>query len=69
MKKGSQIILGIVIVAIVVGGLCIGVGFLTGADSVRIVQNLDDHFQLRAYVDAYMNYAGELLQYVRSLLP
>ena len=69
MKKGSQIILGIVIVAIVVGGLCIGVGFLTGADSARIVQNLDDHFQLRAYVDAYTNYAGELLQYVRSLLP
>ncbi len=68
MKKGWHIILGIVIVALIVGALSMGVGFLTGADSARILQNLDDHFQLRAYVDAYKDYAVQLFQYLKSLL-
>ena len=67
MKKGWHIILEIVIVALVVGALCIGVGYLTGADSARIVQNLDEHFQLKAYVDAYTDYAAQLLQYLKTL--
>ncbi|MCR5135645.1 MAG: hypothetical protein K6C12_00905 [Oscillospiraceae bacterium] len=67
MKKGWHIILGIVIVALIVGALSMGVGFLTGADSARILQNLDDHFQLRAYVDAYKDYAVQLFQYLKSL--
>ncbi len=68
MKKGWHIILGIVIVALVVGALSVGVGFLTGADSARIMQNLDDHFQLRAYAEAYKDYAVQLFQYFKSLL-
>ncbi len=67
MKKGWHIILGIVLVALAVGALCIGVGYLTGADSARIIQNLDEHFQVRAYVSAYREYAGELLNYLRTL--
>ena len=63
MNRGWRVILGIVLVAIVVGGLCIGVGLLTGADSVRIVENLDEHYQLKAYVSAYTNYFIELWHY------
>ena len=37
MKKGWRIILGIVLVAVVLGGLRCGVGLLTGADSIREV--------------------------------
>ena len=36
MKKGWRVILGIVLVAVIFGGLCCGVGLLTGADSERI---------------------------------
>ena len=32
MKKGWRIILGIVLVALVMGGLCFGVGLLTAQD-------------------------------------
>ncbi len=67
MNKGWRIILGIVMAALILGGVCIGVGMLTGADSGRIIQSLDEHFQLNAYVEAYTAYAGQLLQYVRSL--
>lgn len=63
MKKGWRVILGIVLVALIVGGICFGVGILTGADSVRITQNLDEHFRLSAYINAYTNYARELIQY------
>ena len=63
MKKGWRVILGIVLVALIVGGVCFGVGLLTGADSARIVQNMDEHFHLNAYIEAYLNYGKELFQY------
>ena len=63
MKKGWRVILGIVLVALIVGGICVGVGILTGADSARITQNLDEHFRLNAYIEAYLNYGKELFQY------
>ena len=63
MKKGWRVILGIVLVALIVGGICVGVGLLTGADSARITQNLDEHYHLNAYIDAYINYGKELFQY------
>ena len=46
MKKGWRIILGIVLVAVIFGGLCCGVGVLTGADRERIIMNLDEHYQV-----------------------
>ncbi len=63
MKKGWRVILGIVLVALIVGGVCIGVGLLTGADSARISQNLDEHYHLNTIVEAYLNYGKELVQY------
>ena len=45
MKKGWRIIFGIVLVAVVFGGLCCGVGFLTGADSSRIILTFDQGYE------------------------
>ena len=67
MKKGWRVILGIVLVAIVVGGICIGVGLLTGADASRITQNLDEHYRLGVYAEAYTNYVKELFRYFTNL--
>ena len=67
MKKGWRVILEVVAVAVVLGALCFGVGLLTGADMPRIIQNLDTHFQLSAYVDAYTGYFTELFQYIVNL--
>ena len=67
MKKGWRIILGIVLVALVMGGLCFGLGLLTGADTQRIIQNVDEHYRLTAYVQAYTDYFKQLVQYFAGL--
>ncbi len=67
MKNGWRVILGIVVVAVVVGALCCGVGVLTGADTARILQNLNDHFHLDAYITAYTDYAKQILKFLGNL--
>ena len=67
MKKGWRIILSIVLVAVVLGGLCFGVELLTGADTQRIIQNVDEHYRLTAYVQAYTDYFKQLVQYFAGL--
>ena len=67
MKKGWRIILGIVLVAVVLGGLCCGVGLLTGADSDRIILNLEEHYQLMTYINTYTNYVTSLFQKIIQL--
>ena len=67
MKKGWRVILGIVLVAVILGAVCFGVGLLTGADMARIVQNLNVHFHLDAYVKAYTDYALQLVQFIKNL--
>ena len=62
MKKGWRIILGIVLVAVIFGGLCCGVGVLTGADSERIIMNLDEHYQVMTYINTYTSYVTGLFQ-------
>ncbi len=63
MKKGWRIILGIVLVAVIFGGLCCGVGILTGADADRIILNLDEHFHVMSYINHYSNYILQLFQH------
>ena len=62
MKKGWRVILGIVLVAVIFGGLCCGVGMLTGADSERIIMNLDEHYQVMTYINTYTSYVTGLFQ-------
>ena len=58
MKKGWRIILGIVLAAVILGGLCCGVGLLTGADSNRIIMNLDEHYQVMTYSSVLNRQSG-----------
>ena len=46
MKNGWRIILAIVLVLILFGGVCLGVGVMTGADTGRIYTVLDKQFNL-----------------------
>ena len=46
MKNGWRIILAIVLVAILFGGVCLGVGIMTGSDMSRIYTVLDKQFNL-----------------------
>ena len=67
MKKGWRIILGIVLVAVIFGGLCCGVGILTGADFDRIILNLDEHFHVMTYIKHYSNYLLQLFQHIKDI--
>ena len=68
MKKAWRVILEISVVAVVLGAVCFGVGLLTGAETDRIILNLNEHFQLNTYVEAYTAYFRELFQYFTGLL-
>ena len=67
MKKGWRVILGIVLVAVIFGGLCCGVGLLTGADTDRIILNLDEHYQVMTYINTYTSYVTGLFQKLTQL--
>lgn len=41
MRNGWRIILTIVVLAILLGAVCFGVGLLTGANPDRVLQNLN----------------------------
>ena len=48
MKNGWRIIISIVLIVILLGGVCIGVGALTGADMERVYSVLDKQNNLTA---------------------
>ena len=56
MKSGWKIILIVVVVAILLGAICIGVGAMTGADFTRIWTTLDNRY----HVDMYYQYFVEV---------
>lgn len=67
MKKGWRIIFGVFLVAVILGGLCCGVGLMTGADSNRIILNLEEHYQLMTYVNTYTDFITNLFRNVFRL--
>ena len=60
MKKAGRAIGIVVLVALLLGAVCVGVGFMTGADVMRVYTTLDQRYQLSAYQEAYTQYAGEV---------
>ena len=46
MKNGWRVVLIIVLVAILLGGICLGVGLMTGAETERIYTVLDKQYNL-----------------------
>ena len=56
MKSGWKIILIVVVIAILLGAVCMGVGAMTGADFTRIWATLDNRY----HVDMYYQYFVEV---------
>ena len=57
MKKGWKVVVLIVLIAMLLGAVCIGVGLLTGADTGRIYSVLDNRY----HFEIYIQYAKELV--------
>ena len=62
MKKGWRIVITIVLVAALLGAVCVGVGLMTGADGIRIFSILDDRYLLTEYYD----YAGQIMDIIAA---
>ena len=60
MKKGWSIIITLVLVAILLGAVCVGVGLMTGGDMGRVFSVLDERY----HPEMYWNYAVEVVQAV-----
>ena len=53
MKKGWRVIGAVVLIAVILGAVCIGVGILTGADTNRIYSVIDNKYNLEIYRDYF----------------
>ena len=51
MKRAWQIIMTIVLVVILVGAVCAGVGIITGAEMSRVFSVLDNRYNLTIYYE------------------
>ncbi len=57
MTKGWKIIGSLVLVLILLGAICIGVGFMTGGDVVDIYSSLNARYQLAEYWNRWSDWA------------
>jgi len=64
VKSGWKIILLVVLIAILLGAVCMGVGMMTGADFTRIWSTLDDKY----HVDMYYQYFMEVWSLLQAEL-
>ena len=72
MKNGWRVVLMIVMVALLLGLVAVGVGYMTGADMSRILSVLDGRYQLdlwQQYIQSWQQYALNLWDQVLALLP
>lgn len=51
MKRAWQIIMTIVLVVILVGAVCAGVGIITGAEMSRVFSVLDNNYNITIYYE------------------
>ena len=54
MKNGWRIIIIVVLIAILLGGICLGVGVITGADMSHIYETLDEQYNLVGWYDYFV---------------
>lgn len=64
MKKAWKVIFTIVLIAVLLGALCVGVGLLTGAKMDVIYQVLDNRY----HVEVYYQYVLDVINAVTSAL-
>ena len=53
MKKGWRVIIIIVLVAVLLGGVSLAVGFMTGAETTRIMDTLDARYNINMWIDYF----------------
>ena len=63
MRNGWRIILTIVVVALLLGAICFGVGLLTGANPDRILQTLNEDYHLVSWSETWSGYYHQLIQF------
>ena len=61
MKSGWKIILIVVVIAILLGAICIGVGAMTGADFSRIWATLDNRYHVGMYYKYFIEVRNTLV--------
>jgi hypothetical protein len=54
MKSGWKVILVVVVIAILLGAICMGVGSMTGADFSRIWSTLDNRYHVEMYYQYFV---------------
>lgn len=60
MKKGWRVIIIIVLVAVLLGGVSLAVGFMTGAETTRIMDTLDARYNIHMWIDWFSQVYGEI---------
>lgn len=64
MSKSWRVISLVVLVAILLGAVCVGVGLITGGEWDRIYSTLDERY----HVDMYVDYIGDVYTVLRDAL-
>ena len=64
MKSGWRVILIIVLIAALLGAVCVGVGLITGGEWDRIYSTLDGRYHLELYIE----YAQQVIEVFREAL-
>ena len=64
MSKGWRVIMIVVMIAVLLGAVCVGVGVMTGGEWDRIHTVLD----ARYHVDVYVAYAQEVVHVIWTAL-
>ena len=67
MKKGWGVILVIVFVAVLLGAVSIGVGYITGADMARIASVLENS-PVNGFVQTVLQYWNQAVAQISQLL-
>ena len=60
MKKGWRVIIIIVLVAVLLGGVSLAVGYMTGAETTRIMDTLDARYNINMWIDWISQVYGEI---------
>jgi len=66
MKKGWRIVGSIVLILVLLGAVCVGVGFMTGGDVEDIAYTLNARYNLSGIWDAYSQWAVTVVHNIVS---
>ncbi len=64
MSKSWRIIMVVVLIAVLLGAVCVGVGLVTGGEWDRIYTTLDGRY----HVDMYVDWLGQVYVAIRDAL-